>query len=115
MAEALLPNGPFHSLTLTDERQFGEQLAEGLGIAAMVTGMLGSFIPEPQVNRALTKVAGIITKLTPVARKIDFFKSTASVTTLDDKGWRTRQVTHYFSPAERSARRQATTTAAARY
>ena len=45
----------------------------------------------------------MLTKLTPVVRKIDFYKSKAAHTTFDGQTWRSRGVTHYFSPAERAA------------
>lgn len=104
MAEALLPDGPFEEISLTDERELGEGIAKGLGIVSMVSGMIGSFMPDQQLRGVFAKVSGIVNKLTPVARKIDFYKSTATLTTFDGQRWRTRSVTHYFSPAERAAK-----------
>ena len=101
MAEALIPDGPFTRVSLTDQRKLGEELAEGIGMVSMVSGMLGPVMPEPKLRLMLTKLTSMITKLAPVARKIDFYKSTASLTTFDGQNWRTRQVTHYLSPAER--------------
>lgn len=101
MSEALVPDGPFTSVALTDQRGLGEELATGLGIASMVSGMMGSFVPEPEVRPVLAKISGMLTKLTPVVRKIDFYKSTATCTTFDGRIWHTRAVTHYFSPTER--------------
>ncbi|MBP7746310.1 MAG: hypothetical protein KA383_09255 [Phycisphaerae bacterium] len=101
MSEALLPDGPVDSVSLADQRGLGEEIAKGIGIVSMVSGMMGAFIPEPSVRPVITRLAGILAKLTPVVRKINFFKSTASETTFDGLAWRTRTVTHYFSPAER--------------
>lgn len=101
MSEALLPDGPVDSVSLADQRGLGEEIAKGIGIVSMVSGMLGAFIPEPSVRPVITRLAGILAKLTPVVRKINFYKSTASQTTFDGLAWRTRTVTHYFSPAER--------------
>ena len=44
----------------------------------------------------------MLAKLTPVVRKIDFYKSTATCTTFDGHSWHTQTVTHYVSPAERA-------------
>lgn len=104
MSEAIVPTGPFASVTLTDQRGLGEELATGIGIASMVTGMMGTFIPEPEVRPVIAKIAGILAKLTPVVRKIDFYKSAASHTTFDGQAWHSRSVTHYSSPAERAAK-----------
>jgi len=104
MSEAVLPEGPFCNVSLTDQRKLGEEMAAGIGIASMVTTMMGSFIPEPKVRPLLTKIAGILGKLVPVVSKIDFYKSTARCTTFDGTAWRTRAVTHYFSPQERATK-----------
>ena len=103
MSEAILPEGPFASVSLTDQRGLGKELAAGIGIATMITGVMGAFIPEPKVRPVLGKISGILSKLTPVALKIDFYKSTSQYTTFDGKAWHTRAVTNYRSPAERLA------------
>ncbi|GMU84041.1 MAG: hypothetical protein AMXMBFR47_39110 [Planctomycetota bacterium] len=100
MAETVIPSGPFTNVSLTDQRRLGEELAEGMGIASMITGVMGSFVPDPHARTVLTKIAGMFMKLAPVLRKIDFYKSTASYTTFDGQKWRTRQVTHYLSPTD---------------
>ena len=101
MSEAVVPAGPFASVSLTDRRGLGEELASGLGIASMVSGMIGTFVPEPKLRPVLAKISGMLGKLTPVVRKIDFYKSEATHTTFDGRMWRTRAMTHYSSPAER--------------
>ena len=104
MSEAIVPAGPFASVSLTDRRSLGEELATGLGFASMVSGMIGAFVPEPKVRPVLTKISGMLGKLAPVVRKIDFYKSGATHTTFDGQVWRCRGVTHYVSPAERAAK-----------
>ncbi len=103
MSEALVPAGPFTSVALTDQRGLGDKLAAGIGMVSMMSGMLTMAIPDPEVRPVITKIAGMLAKLTPVARKIDFYKSTATCTTFDGRSWYTRMVTHYVSPTERSA------------
>ncbi|MBU0640737.1 MAG: hypothetical protein KKB50_17880 [Planctomycetes bacterium] len=104
MSETIVPQGPFASVTLTDRRNLGDELAAGVGVASMVTGMMGAMIPEPKARPVITKIAGILAKLAPVVRKIDFYKSAASHTTFDGRTWHTRAVTHYFAPEERTKR-----------
>lgn len=101
MSEAIVPEGPFAAVSLTDLRNLGQGLEEGFGIAAMVTGMMGAFIPEPKVQPVVTKISAMLGKIAPVVRKIDFYKSMSSCTTFEGTLWRTRAVTHYFSPEER--------------
>ena len=103
MKEAILPEGAFTSLSFTDQRHLGREIQEGLGVAAMITGMMGAFVPDREAKPVLARISALIGKLAPVAEKIDFYKSKASVTTFDGRAWRTRQVTHYFSPEERAA------------
>ncbi len=102
MQEALVPPGPFVAVSLTDQRRMGQQLAEGIGMVSMGAGMLAAFIPEPEVRPVIMKLAGILSKLTPAAKKIDFYKSTAAYTTFDGDTWHTHSVTHYVSPDERT-------------
>ena len=47
----------------------------------------------------------MVAKLSPVVRKIDFYKSTAAYTTFDGRAWHTRTITHYMSPEERATRK----------
>jgi hypothetical protein len=52
----------------------------------------------------IAKISGVLGKLTPVVRKINFYKSSASLITCEGLIYRSRSVTHYFSPEERAAR-----------
>jgi tetratricopeptide (TPR) repeat protein len=103
MTEAIMPTGQFTSVSLTDQRRLGEELATGIGMISMISGMATMAIPDPEVRPIITKIAGMFAKLTPVVRKIDFYKSTATHTTFDGQAWHTRMVTHYVSPTERAA------------
>ena len=102
MSEAIVPAGGFTNVTLTDQRELGAELAMGIGMVSMGTGMMAMAIPDPDVQPIFGKIAGLLGKLTPVVRKIDFFKSTASCTTFDGQAWHSKMVTNYFSPQERA-------------
>ena len=101
MAEALMPDGPFTSVSLTDQRRMGEEMAELIGVLSMASGMMIMLIPDPEIRPIISKVAGMLAKLTPVVRKIDFYKSTAEQTSFDGRVWRSHKVTHYVAPEER--------------
>lgn len=109
MAEALTPKGSFNSVTFTDKRELGNNIAQALGMVSMVGMFIPMAIPEPEMQQAAAKVLGMIAKLVPAAQKINFYKSSASYTTFDGKVYLTREITNYFSPTEREGR----TTAAA--
>jgi len=102
MAEAIVPTGAFTSVTLTDQRKLGEEIAGVIGAISMASGMMTMAIPDPEVRPIVAKVAGMIGKLTPVVRKINFYKSTATCTTFDGRAWHSRTVIHYVPPSERS-------------
>lgn len=101
MSETMVPEGPFTCVTLTDRRELGEELAQGMGVISMIGGMAGAFIPAPEARPVITKISAMLAKLTPVLRKIDFYKSTATCTTFDGHAWHTRRVTHYATPGQR--------------
>ncbi len=101
MSEALVPDGMFTSVSLTDQRQLGNQLAAGIGMFSMMSGMLTMAIPDPEVRPVISKIAGILGKLTPVVTKINFYKSVARQSTFNGQSWHSKTVTHYVSPDER--------------
>lgn len=103
MSEAIVPDGPFQSISFTDKRRLGQKISEVLGAVGMMGGMAIMFIPDPQTQQAVNKILQMLMKLGPVARKIDFYKSSASYGTFDGQVWITRGVTNYKSPAERLA------------
>lgn len=104
MGEAIVPSGSFSSVTLTDRRGMGDELSTLMGALSMGVGVAGASVPKPEVRPLLAKIAGILGKVAPVVRKIDFYKSTATHTTFDGKKWHSRIVTHYFSPEERGVK-----------
>lgn len=108
MAEALVPDGPFASVSYTDYRNLGQVLAGLLGLGSMAMGGMSMAIPEPDARSALVKVAGMLGKLTPVVGKIDFYKSTATLTTFEGNAWRAKTVTHYVASEERKKPEPAT-------
>ncbi len=101
MAEAIVPDKDFFSATLRDQRNMGKELQAIIGVVSFASGLMPMAIPDPEVRSILGKVAGMIAKLSPVAGKIDFFKSTSTCTTFDGQNFWTKQVTHYASPEER--------------
>lgn len=103
MAEALVPKGPVTCISYTDERKFGTQLATALGMISMSGQMATMAIPNPQAQRLVGKLMGIVGKLGTIATKLDFYKSSASATTFDGKVFSTHSVTHYINPETRSA------------
>jgi hypothetical protein len=96
--EALIPAAPFTSVTYTDQTKLGEQIAAVISAIGMSSGMASLAIPEPEVRNVVARITTMLGKLIPVARKIDFFKSTSTLTTFDGLNWRTEQLTHYVSP-----------------
>ncbi len=97
-SEWIAPKGPFATVSLSDQRKLGEGLAKLLGLVAMGVNMVGMQAPDPQARAVINAVSGVLTKLAPVARKIDFIESTASLKTFDGKGWTVHQVTHFKAP-----------------
>lgn len=101
MAQAIMPEGAFDMCSLTDLRSAGDDAAEAIGIVTMISGMAGTFIPEPEARQMLGRIAAMLSKLVPVVKQINFYKSSASCTTFDGQAWHTRTATHYFAPDER--------------
>lgn len=107
MAEALSPQGAVTSIQLTDHRNWPDYVASVLGFVSMGSGTASMFVTNQKARTVISKIAGMVGKLTPIVRKMDFYKSTASYTTREGNTWRTHAVTHYFSPAERASRQPA--------
>ncbi|GJM25659.1 MAG: hypothetical protein DHS20C16_20740 [Phycisphaerae bacterium] len=101
MSEAIVPDKDFFSATLTDQRNMGKEIQAMIGVISMVSGMMPMMIPDPEPRAIIGKIAGMVAKLSPVAGKIDFYKSSSTCTTFDGKNFWTKQVTHYVSPEER--------------
>ncbi len=103
MKEAIVPDQPFVSATLTDQRNLGREMSQLIGALSMGSGMFTMFIQDVQTRQTLSKVVNIIAKLGPAVSKIDFIKSKSTATTFDGKAWHTKMVTHYVSPEEHAA------------
>jgi len=95
MSEALVPPDSYVSVSLTDQRALGQELAAAIGMVSMMSGFASMAIPDEQARAMIGKASGILMKLTPVVSKINFFKSIASTTTFDGKVWHVHAVTHY--------------------
>lgn len=92
--EGLIPKGPVASASFTDLTQLGREIAQGLGAVGMVAAM----IPNQPETQPIRGVFGILSKLSPVAMKLDFFVSESSVTTFQKNAWHTRTVMNYREP-----------------
>ncbi len=102
MAEALVPDGPVNTITFTDHRGVAKQIAQVLTGVSYAGGFVAMVVPDPDAQKAIMKVFGIVSKLAPIVAKVDFFKSSASYIQSDGNVWRSHGVTHYLSPEERS-------------
>ena len=102
MGELLTPDGPVNMISFTDHRGTAKEIAQVLTGLSMAGGFVGMVVPDPQAQKAIIKVFGIISKLAPVAAKVDFYKSSASYVQSDGLVWRSYGVTNYVSPQERS-------------
>lgn len=104
MAEAVVPDGAFQSVSFTDTRNFGKDMAMAIGGVSMAGGMAMMAVPDPQAQKVLNKVLGMLAKVGPVMQKIDFYKSDAACTTFDGMAWHTRSVTNYRAPVKQVER-----------
>jgi hypothetical protein len=100
MAEAVLPEGDYTSVSLTDQRSMGKEIAEALAGISLASGFVTMMV-EPEARPVIGKLSGMLGKLAPVAAKIDFYKSVATCSSFDGKMWRLKTVTNYLSPDER--------------
>jgi len=85
---------------LTDRRRLGNEIAQLLGMVSMGASMATARVEDPQARELVTALAGMLTKLGPVAATIDFIEATAAVTTFDGTAWHTRKVIHYAAYEE---------------
>lgn len=100
MSEMIVPKGPFTTVALKDQRALGDNLAKLVGMVTMGVNMAGMQAKSPQAREVISRVTGMLTKLSPVMKEIDFIKSTAALKTFDGKGWTSHQVTHFEAPAD---------------
>jgi len=97
-AEGIAPEGAVISLSFSDQTKLGEQLSQALSMAPMLGMMAGDAAKNPVVTTAL----GVAGKLGRVARKLDFFQSSATRTTMDGKAIVSRTITTYREPPEKT-------------
>jgi hypothetical protein len=100
-SEAIAPgSGKLDSITFTDESRMAEQLQEAVGGIATMMGFAGMAAQQapPQVRTIITTIPTILGKLVPVVGEIDFFQSSASVSTFNNDKWVTHSVQNYKDP-----------------
>lgn len=98
MAKALTPEGKAQSVAFTDHRGTAQEIAQAIGMVGSMGPMIAMNIPDEQGREIVTEILGMVSRLGPVIGAIDFFDSTATVATFDEKGWRVHAVTHYVEP-----------------
>lgn len=106
LKEGLRPaaDGDVQSVSFTDESRTAEGLQALLGGLSMGMGMAGMFVPAeapPQARAVLQTIPQILAKLTPVAGKLDFYLSSADVTSFDGQAWHSKSVQNYKRPEDR--------------
>lgn len=99
--EAIQPkSGSVDAISFTDETNFAVGLQQAIGGASMGLSMAGMFMAEapPHIRGIIQGIPGILAKLGPVAGKLDFYQSSAEVTTFDGRRWTTKGVQNYKDP-----------------
>jgi len=90
--EGLVPDGPVSAISFTDLRGQAQQMGTVLGMV----GMFGAFIPADDPKAGVFKaVLGMLQKLGPVGAAVDYYESTASISTFDGRRIQTRTITNY--------------------
>ncbi len=92
--EGIVPKGEVIGLGFEDLTKLGEELGQVLQMVPMIGMMAPDVMKEPVARAAID----IIGKFGRVVRKLDFFQSSASVSTLDGNLLRTRMLTTYREP-----------------
>ncbi len=103
MNTASIPQGSFTSISFTDKRGLGNELAGLMSGISMGGSMAMMMIPDPQQQKILVKVLGMIAKMAPVVKKIDFYESSSSSTTFNGLVWMTKEVTNYREKEHRAS------------
>ena len=63
-----------------------------------MANMMGGFIPELQKNPGLQGILRMVSKFGRVAKELNFFQSSSSLSTMDGNKVVTRTVTNYREP-----------------
>jgi hypothetical protein len=103
ISEALLPEEPFVSVSLTDRRTSHKEAAAALSAGSLMGGMIAASMRKPELGPIVLKMTGVMGKLAPIVQQADFCNSVATATTFEGQVWRNRRLTHYRSPLERAA------------
>ncbi len=104
VTEGIIPEGAVTEASFQDLSNLGNELANAIGIFGFASSAAMAAIPndDPEarkVKHIMTKVSGILMKLTPVFQQLDFFSSTTSVATLRGNVIHGRTVTAYKESA----------------
>jgi hypothetical protein len=92
--EGLAPSGNVVAVSFSDLTNLGDQLSQMLqGIS-----MVGYFVPEAGKDPFVSTMLSMLSKAGRVAKKLDFFSSTASVSTMEGKEMEVRMVTTFREP-----------------
>lgn len=92
--EGLQPVGEVTGLSFEDLSRRGEQLGQFLGMVPMIGMMAPDLAKEPAAAAAISMIG----KLGRVVRKLDFFQSSASMSTFDGKFYRETTLVTYREP-----------------
>jgi len=96
--EGLMPEGEIRSISFSDLRGAAEAAASSLGMVGMMQGFIPQDDEDADVVRAMFS---IISRLGPVVQKMNFTKSTASMSKFDGNNIRKVSYTNYAAPDER--------------
>lgn len=94
-AECVQTSGAVSSLSFTDQTQLGENLSMLFGSVGMVSMMAP---PEVSRNPMFQSLMGACTKLSRVARELNFFQSESTASTVEGNTIVTRAMTTYREP-----------------
>lgn len=92
--EGLPLTGPVVAYSFSDLSKLGETLGQQLPMFSMML----SFIPDVQKNPVLSAIAQVLGKAANVAKELDFFRSSCTVTTFDGKTAYSKSVLNYQKP-----------------
>lgn len=100
--EALAPEGPVQSISFNDQSNMAAEMQEGIMGISMALGFMqmGAGQMPPEAQKLLNAGAQMLSKLSPVVAKLNFFESKADYTTFKDNVWTTHSVQNYKSPAQ---------------
>jgi len=96
-------SGKINSISYTDESKKAAELQEAVGAMGMGLGMVSMFGGQQMPKEAQTffgALPPILGKLVPVVGEMDFFQSTASVSSFDGQHYRTQTVQNYKAPGD---------------